>query len=198
MSVLFIPSPIGVLVLQERGGALTRVKYLDRTWNPAEPQPVPSRAEQEALAKALFQDEPAETELLTRTKAELEEYFSGARQAFTLPLARQGTEFQRRVWRELTRVPYAALTTYGALADAADAPRAARAVGMAMRNNPIAIIQPCHRVVAANGALTGYDGKFGLDRKRFLLRLEGITDCRSALDFTAASNGPLICKGTQK
>ena len=86
MSVLFIPSPIGVLVLQERGGALTRVKYLDRTWNQSEPRSVPNRAEQEALAKALFQDEPAETELLTRTKAELEEYFSGARQAFTLPL----------------------------------------------------------------------------------------------------------------
>ncbi|MBQ1337282.1 MAG: hypothetical protein IIY32_03110, partial [Thermoguttaceae bacterium] len=68
MSVLFMPSPIGVLVLQERGGALTRVKYLDRTWNQSEPRSVPSQAEQETLAKALFQDEPAETELLTRTK----------------------------------------------------------------------------------------------------------------------------------
>ncbi len=105
-------------------------------------------------------------------RVELDEYFEGNRRSFDLPIdVATLPVFQQRVLRELARVPYGRVTTYGALAGKIGSPRAARAVGGALNRNPIAIVLPCHRVVGASGSLVGYAG--GLQRKRSLLRLEG-------------------------
>jgi methylated-DNA-[protein]-cysteine S-methyltransferase len=109
---------------------------------------------------------------LDEVRRELDEYFEGGRTAFDLPLDLRVAPFPEQVLRELGRVPYGATTTYGALAASVGRPRAARAIGTVMNRNPLPIVLPCHRVVGANGALTGYAG--GLDRKRALLTLEGI------------------------
>lgn len=109
--------------------------------------------------------------LIDQCKTELEEYFSGQRREFTLPLRPQGTAFQEKIWALLREIPYGQTATYGALARKAGSPKGARAVGMACNRNPIAILIPCHRVVGSTGGLTGYAG--GLDFKRALLELEG-------------------------
>ncbi|HPW16800.1 MAG TPA: methylated-DNA--[protein]-cysteine S-methyltransferase [Candidatus Aminicenantes bacterium] len=101
---------------------------------------------------------------------QLEEYFLGKRRAFTVKLDLRGTEFQRRVWRELLAVGYGKTTTYKAVAEAVGRPAATRAVGGANHSNPVSIIVPCHRVVGSDGRLTGYGG--GLWRKEWLLRHE--------------------------
>ena len=101
---------------------------------------------------------------------QLQDYFSGNRRAFDLPLAPKGTPFQQLVWQELCQIPYGQTRTYGEIAAAIGKPRAARAVGMACNRNPIWLLIPCHRVVGRNGALTGYAG--GLDMKCKLLELE--------------------------
>jgi methylated-DNA-[protein]-cysteine S-methyltransferase len=104
-------------------------------------------------------------------RRELEEYFAGRRQEFDLPVDLRGrTEFSLAVLRQLARVPYGEVTTYGSLAASTGRPRAARAVGTIMNRNPIPIVLPCHRVVGSTGSLVGYGG--GLDRKRQLLDLE--------------------------
>jgi methylated-DNA-[protein]-cysteine S-methyltransferase len=108
--------------------------------------------------------------VLAAALAQLEEYFAGRRQAFDLPLAFGGTPFQRRVWQELQQIPYGATITYTQLADRVGCSEGARAVGAAVGQTPVPIIVPCHRVLAAGGALTGYRG--GLQRKRALLDLE--------------------------
>ena len=109
---------------------------------------------------------------LDGVRRELDEYFEGRRHAFDLALdLRAAPEFHQRVLAELARVEYGHTTTYGALAALVGAPKAARAVGTVMNRNPIPIVLPCHRVVGASGSLTGYGG--GLDRKEWLLRLEG-------------------------
>lgn len=108
--------------------------------------------------------------LLLRTARELQEYFQGGRRAFTLPVAPEGTAFQQAVWRALLEIPCGTTVAYGELARNLGRPGAARAVGMACHSNPIAIVIPCHRVVGAHGALTGYAG--GLVLKRRLLELE--------------------------
>jgi methylated-DNA-[protein]-cysteine S-methyltransferase len=104
---------------------------------------------------------------------QLGEYFAGERSAFELALAGAGTPFQERVWRALLEIPYGETISYGELARRIGRPDAVRAVGMANGRNPISIIVPCHRVIGADGALTGYAG--GLERKRFLLDLEANT-----------------------
>ncbi|MEV8592932.1 methylated-DNA--[protein]-cysteine S-methyltransferase [Streptomyces sp. NPDC052012] len=101
---------------------------------------------------------------------QLAAYFAGDLTDFTLELRPHGTPFQRRVWAELARIPYGETRTYGQLADALGNPRASRAVGLANGRNPIGIVIPCHRVIGADGNLTGYGG--GLHRKRQLLDLE--------------------------
>jgi methylated-DNA-[protein]-cysteine S-methyltransferase len=103
--------------------------------------------------------------------AQLDAYFAGTRRTFDLPIAPAGSDFQRRVWSALTAIPYGSVTSYGRLAAAIGRARGARAVGLANGRNPISIVVPCHRVVGAGGALVGYGG--GLERKRFLLALEG-------------------------
>jgi methylated-DNA-[protein]-cysteine S-methyltransferase len=110
---------------------------------------------------------------LDDVRRELDEYFEGARREFDLPIDLRVAPFHEDVLAALARVPYGLTTTYGALAREAGHPSAARAVGTVMNRNPIPIVLPCHRVIGANGSLTGYAG--GLDRKRRLLRLEGAT-----------------------
>ena len=101
---------------------------------------------------------------------QLREYFAGERHEFTLPLAPQGNAFELRVWDALCEIPYGETVSYGEIARRIGSPTAARAVGLANGRNPIAVIVPCHRVIGADGSLTGYGG--GLERKRFLLDLE--------------------------
>ena len=113
-----------------------------------------------------------DTDLLLEAGRQLEEYFAGIRAGFSLPLAPQGTDFQKAVWRQLEAIPYGETRTYGQIAAALGKPKASRAVGGANHNNPIAIVIPCHRVIGANGSLTGYAG--GLDLKEKLLHLEGV------------------------
>ncbi|MER7640646.1 methylated-DNA--[protein]-cysteine S-methyltransferase [Streptomyces sp. NPDC126522] len=103
-------------------------------------------------------------------KAQLQAYFAGELKEFTLQLRLHGTPFQQRVWDQLCRIPYGETRSYGDLADALGNPGASRAVGLANGKNPIGIIVPCHRVVGANGSLTGYGG--GLERKQRLLDFE--------------------------
>ena len=107
---------------------------------------------------------------LREAKRQLLEYFDGARRDFDLPLAADGTAFQRRVWDELRRIPYAETISYGELARRIGRPTASRAVGAANGRNPLAIVVPCHRVIGADGALTGYGG--GLPVKETLLAHE--------------------------
>jgi methylated-DNA-[protein]-cysteine S-methyltransferase len=109
---------------------------------------------------------------LAATVVQLNEYFNGGRREFDLPLYFEGTTFQRRVWQELTEIPYGETWSYGQLARRIGKPSASRAVGLANGRNPISILVPCHRVIGADGSLTGYGG--GLERKRWLLAHEGL------------------------
>lgn len=104
------------------------------------------------------------------TRQQLTAYFAGQRTTFDLPLALRGTQFQQRVWTALTGIPYGQTVSYGELAQRLGQPNASRAVGLANGRNPISIIVPCHRVIGANGKLTGYGG--GIGRKEALLALE--------------------------
>jgi methylated-DNA-[protein]-cysteine S-methyltransferase len=109
--------------------------------------------------------------LLSATRVQLDEYFQGVRTRFDLPVRLEGTPFQVAVWSALLDLPYGTTSTYGQVAERIGRPRAARAVGAANGQNPVSIIVPCHRLVGADGGLTGYG--WGVDRKRRLLELEG-------------------------
>lgn len=146
--VFFYDTPVGKLCIGEENDSITRV-----TW---------SKVPQEYIQE--------ETELILNCKIQLEEYFAGKRKNFDLPLAPKGTDFQKRVWKALTDIPYGETRTYGEIAAAVGNPKAARAVGMANNKNPIGIIVPCHRVVGADGKLVGYAG--GMEKKEWLLNLE--------------------------
>jgi methylated-DNA-[protein]-cysteine S-methyltransferase len=108
--------------------------------------------------------------VLTSAVRQLDAYFAGRLEEFDLPLAPTGTSFQRRVWQALCDIPFGETRSYGQLAKAIGKPSAMRAVGAANGRNPIAIVVPCHRVIGADGSLTGFGG--GLERKKFLLSLE--------------------------
>ena len=110
--------------------------------------------------------------ILRETERQLSDYFAGRRREFDVPLAPAGTEFQLATWRTLQKVSFGETISYGELARRLGRPRAVRAVGTANGANPISIIVPCHRVIGADGTLTGYGG--GLDNKRRLLSLEGV------------------------
>lgn len=107
---------------------------------------------------------------LREAQQQLEEYFAGERREFSIATEAEGTDFQRSVWQALRKIPFGESISYGELARRIGNPRAVRAVGLANGRNPISIIVPCHRVIGADGSLTGYGG--GLERKRFLLALE--------------------------
>ncbi len=121
-----------------------------------------------ALADEWIED----AEALADTCGQLDEYFAGQRRTFDLPLAPHGTAFRQRVWEQLRMIDYGKTISYGELARRVGDPNAVRAVGLANGANPIAIIIPCHRVIGADGSLTGYGG--GVERKRTLLELEGV------------------------
>ena len=112
------------------------------------------------------------TPLLCRAEKELQEYFRGERRVFDLPVAPAGTPFQQRVWQELRRIPYGHTASYGEIARRIGLPKGPRAIGQANHRNPIPILIPCHRVIAAHGGLGGYGG--GLDIKIRLLEHEGV------------------------
>jgi O-6-methylguanine DNA methyltransferase len=115
-----------------------------------------------------FEDSPG---VMRPYVSELEEYFAGKRRKFTFPLDLRGTDFQVACWRALLAIPYGETRSYADIARAVGKPNAFRAVGMANNRNPVAIVVPCHRVIASDGSLCGYGG--GLDVKRKLLELEG-------------------------
>ncbi len=121
--------------------------------------------------------------LLKRAAAQLEEYFARRRIAFDLPLRPSGTEFQKRVWDALLDIPFGQTLSYGEMARNLGDVNASRAVGLANGRNPISILIPCHRVIGANGALTGFGG--GIERKRFLLQHEGAIELVASLFETA-------------
>jgi len=123
--------------------------------------------------------------LLRRAQAQLDEYFAGVRRAFDLPLAPRGTPFQREVWLALASIPYGATLSYAQLAARVGRPAAMRAVGAANGRNPLPIVLPCHRVIGADGSLTGFGG--GLPTKRFLLELEGALPRARPIDLFAAA-----------
>lgn len=114
--------------------------------------------------------EDKETELIKETYKQIKEYLEGKRKIFDIPIKMKGTEFQKKVWKELTKIPYGETRSYKQIAEGIGKPKASRAVGMANHNNPIAIIVPCHRVIGTNNKLVGYAG--GLDIKEKLLRIE--------------------------
>lgn len=142
MSRLSLHSPLGPLTLVEEDDSIVAVD-----WGWAR--------------------DSAETGLLTLAREQLTEYFDGARQRFSLPLRPAGTAFQKSVWAQMVRIPYGGTATYAELALALGS--SARAVGMACGANPLPVLIPCHRVVGADGRLTGYSGGEGLVTKRYLL-----------------------------
>lgn len=148
-----VASPVGELLLLSDGAALTGVYYDDARHAPRVPE-----------------DAAADDGVLDAAVTQLAEYFSGKRATFSLQVAPRGTEFQRRVWQALAEIPYGATWSYGELAKHVGRPSASRAVGAANGRNPISIIVPCHRVIGADGSLTGYGG--GFERKAALLELE--------------------------
>lgn len=158
---LVMPSPIGALRIEQGERGITRV----------------------TLAQG---DEPStQTPLLREARAQLEAYFAGRLREFDLPLEERGTAFEREVWAALRTVPYGQTRTYGEIAAQIGRPKAARAVGMANHKNDIIIITPCHRIVGANGALTGY--ALGLTIKTALLQLEGVEHTKKTLQSGAKS-----------
>lgn len=153
-------SPVAeVVVAVDADGAVTHLDFVGR------------KTRDEYLARI---DKLGETRrdagACARVRSEVEEYFAGDRTTFEVPLAARGTPFQHEVWRALVEIPYGATTTYGELAQRLARPNASRAVGRANGTNPIALIVPCHRVIGADGTLTGYAG--GLPIKRALLDFE--------------------------
>jgi methylated-DNA-[protein]-cysteine S-methyltransferase len=149
-----IDSPVGELTLVARDGALAGLYFAEHA---RRPDPVLFGCRRSAGFEAAIE--------------QLDEYFRGERTRFELALAPRGTDFQQRVWALLQRIPYGRTRTYGQLAAALGDPGLAREVGWANGRNPLSVIVPCHRVVGADGGLVGYAG--GLERKRFLLELEG-------------------------
>ncbi|MBO4649320.1 MAG: methylated-DNA--[protein]-cysteine S-methyltransferase [Lentisphaeria bacterium] len=154
---LSVDTPIGKITLTSDGRAVTGVTLSGGI--PAEKLP------------------ERRTALLEKAAGQLLEYFRGERKTFDLPLDPAGTAFQRKVWRELERIPFGTVATYGEIAARTGRPKGARAVGQANHCNPIPILIPCHRVVAAGGMLGGYGG--GTALKIRLLELEGVRTLRT-------------------
>lgn len=147
-----IDSPVGLLTLAGVDGRLMHLRMVDQMYEPNRSDWQP---DDDAFPEAV---------------AQLRAYFAGDCTDFDIPLELVGTAFQRKVWQALMTIPYGETRSYGDIAVQIGAPTAYRAVGLANGHNPIGIIVPCHRVIGANGSLTGYGG--GLDRKKILLEME--------------------------
>jgi O-6-methylguanine DNA methyltransferase len=166
-------SPIGPLFLAASHTGMVALEFDVRTPGQQSIRPNPRDLRREAMrqaepAKFVFEEAP---DLLRSYTKQLDEYFSGRRREFTFPLDLRGTDFQLACWQALLAIPYGETRSYADIARAVDKPNAFRAVGMANNRNPVAIVVPCHRVIASDGTLCGYGG--GLDVKRKLLELEG-------------------------
>jgi methylated-DNA-[protein]-cysteine S-methyltransferase len=153
MNTQFLDSPIGRLRLVSDGEHLVKIEF--------ENQYSGDEAANES-------SDP----VLEASATQLKEYFAGKRRKFDLPLAAAGTDFQRSVWAALAAIPYGELRSYRDIAQSIAKPKAVRAVGAANGRNPLPIVVPCHRVIGADGSLTGFAG--GLEAKTFLLELEGV------------------------
>ncbi len=151
--VTTIESPIGPLTLTAEDGYLTGLHMHDQRHAPTH-------------VSGAVRDDAWFADIIGQLRA----YFDGQRTEFQIPMKLDGTDFQQRVWTQLCAIPYGETISYGELARRVDNPKASRAVGLANGRNPIAVIVPCHRVIASNGGLGGYGG--GLDRKTWLLDLE--------------------------
>ena len=163
-----VDSPVGRLLLTGDERALTGLYLLDAGEHSASVQPGWIRR----------------TGAFAAADVQLGEYFAGSRREFDMQLALRGTPFQLAVWRELTRIPFGVTVSYGDVAAAlGKSPVASRAVGLANGRNPVSIIVPCHRVIGADGSLTGYG--WGLDRKEWLLRHEGVRGATSSAGAAA-------------
>jgi len=150
MDTFYYSSPVGILEIKSTENQITQLLFKDSAG-------VSSENLSDVMKECIHQ---------------LDDYFAGQRHDFSLPLSPEGTLFQKSVWKALQTIPYGQTISYKQLAERVENPKACRAVGTANGRNPIAIIIPCHRVIAADGSLGGYAG--GLDTKTTLLRLEGI------------------------
>ena len=159
MKTAIVPSPLGEILLAAEDGALCGLWFVGQKYEGA------------GLTAGSTPGPVSADPVLEKAQAWLESYFDGANPEIGFPLAPRGTAFQRRVWAALTDIPHGQPRSYGALAEKLGC-QSARAVGTAVGRNPISVLIPCHRVLGANGSLTGYAG--GLERKRALLRLEGV------------------------
>ncbi len=167
-----VDSPAGRLVLTGDSGALSGLYLLDA-------------GERSASIKPSWIAQPG---LFPVVEEQLAEYFAGTRKDFELPMAPRGTAFQLDVWAELTRIPYGVTCSYGEVAAAlGKSPVASRAVGLANGRNPISVIVPCHRVIGADGSLTGYG--WGVERKEWFLRHEGAYAAAALVDVQATLFG---------
>ena len=175
------PPPIGLLFLARTAKGLRYLEFMDRK----------SLKRMIASHEAACRDAIWEPSLLDLKDVadQLQSYFLGTLHEFEIPLDPLGSEFQSAVWKALCRIPFGATRTYGEIARAVDRPKAMRAVGLANHDNPIAIVIPCHRIIGANGSLTGYGG--GLNRKRWLLEHEAkhSKPVRRQGDLFAAAGG---------
>ena len=153
-------SPVGELYIAEEEGSITLIGYRRSA----------DIYLKKAGVKGFEQTEGRGTAVIETAVNQLEEYFSGIRKEFTLPLAPRGTEFQLKVWKSLCEIPYGETRSYKDIAEAVGCPKGYRAVGMANNRNPVMIVIPCHRVIGSGGSLTGYAG--GLERKQWLLDWE--------------------------
>ncbi len=173
-----VPSPIGpLLVVVDADGRVVRIEI-----------DYPDGASRDEVAGDLARRgiELVDSEEKTgAVRRQLDEYFAGVREKFDLPLALEGTDFQRQVWRALVAIPYGETRSYGELAAELGRPGASRAVGRANATNPIPIVIPCHRVIGADGSLTGFGG--GLPAKRRLLELERARSGRAEPSLFAVS-----------
>ena len=171
----YLQTPIGVIYIEESGEAVTALHVVPRCGEKCRPDKAQREMlaeepdEHRQLSEMKFLTEP-ETDLLKRAGLQLMEYFQGIRTEFTLPLAPQGTEFQKKVWKALCTIPYGQTRSYGQIAAQIGNPKACRAVGGANNKNPVWIFIPCHRVIGANGSLVGFGG--GLYAKEYMLKLE--------------------------
>lgn len=167
-----VNSPVGPLFLAASEKGLVALEFDARLpgQQTIRPNPRDLRKERKRTGSwsVTFEGSPSAMSPYAR---ELEEYFSGQRRTFSFPLDLRGTEFQRACWRALVAIPYGETRSYADIARVVGRPQGFRAVGMANNRNPIAIVVPCHRVIASDGTLCGYGG--GLDIKRRLLELEG-------------------------
>ena len=162
MRFITMPSPVGELTLAATDAGLAGLYFEQNKYGHSESERRSWTADDGGANPA--------SRVLARAREQLTAYFAGELRQFDLPLDATGTPFQKQVWGELRKIPYGTTWSYGELARRVGDPRKARAVGAANGHNPISIIVPCHRVIGANGSLTGFGG--GLDRKQWLLAHE--------------------------